>query len=538
MAPTGDPGRHRADGSTPQVGPASDPRGVDAGFGRWTWAIRLLVAVAALAGLVLRFVTRSPLWLDEALSVNIARLPIGEIPGALRVDGHPPLYYFLLHGWMDVFGQGSVAVRAFSGLWSLALFPLVWVAARRIGGTRVAVYATTLLALSPFAIRYSTETRMYAMLSVLALAGWLLADDALRRPTIARLTGLMVATGLLLWTHYWSLWFVAAAGLGLLVHGWRARRDGRHQAYTATAKVVAALLVGGSTLLPWVPTLLYQGAHTGTPWARPVRPTEMVMFTFADFGGGPQAEATMLGWLLGVAVLFGLLGRAGAGRFEVSLDLRTRSESRPYAILVAGTLAIALVVGYATGATFASRYAAVIFPFVVILAALGIDRLRSRPFVVTVLGAMLVLGAVGGVRNVVSDRSDARRSVTAIEAVGEPGDVVVYCPDQLGPSGSRLLGPGFDQVTYPAFRAPERVDWVDYKARLAQADPEDFATRVLARAEGHRIFFVYSLAYRTHTEVCPKILEALAKERIPDTLSQPSDAYEPASVVVLGPAPR
>ena len=52
------------------------------------------------------------LWLDEALSVNIARLPLGDIPGALRHDGAPPLYYVLLHLWMRVFGTGDGAVRA------------------------------------------------------------------------------------------------------------------------------------------------------------------------------------------------------------------------------------------------------------------------------------------------------------------------------------------------------------------------------------------------------------------------------------------
>src|SRR3954451_7105241 len=42
------------------------------------------VACAVVAGVVLRFWTTSHLWLDEALSVDIARLPIGDIPGALR----------------------------------------------------------------------------------------------------------------------------------------------------------------------------------------------------------------------------------------------------------------------------------------------------------------------------------------------------------------------------------------------------------------------------------------------------------------------
>ena len=43
-------------------------------------------------------------WIDEGLSVGIASHPFLEIPGVLRLDGSPPLYYLLLHVWMAVFG--------------------------------------------------------------------------------------------------------------------------------------------------------------------------------------------------------------------------------------------------------------------------------------------------------------------------------------------------------------------------------------------------------------------------------------------------
>ena len=69
--------------------------------------VRILTAsvvVVVAVGVALRFLTSSHLWLDEALTVNIARLPLSRIPDALRHDGSPPLYYLLLHGWIAVFG--------------------------------------------------------------------------------------------------------------------------------------------------------------------------------------------------------------------------------------------------------------------------------------------------------------------------------------------------------------------------------------------------------------------------------------------------
>ena len=44
-------------------------------------------------------------WIDEGLSVGIADRPLTDIPGILRQDGSPPLYYGLLHVWMSLVGQ-------------------------------------------------------------------------------------------------------------------------------------------------------------------------------------------------------------------------------------------------------------------------------------------------------------------------------------------------------------------------------------------------------------------------------------------------
>ena len=83
-----------------------------------TWVVAL-VALAVAGGVALRFLTRSQLWLDEALSVNIAKVPLGQLPNALRHDGSPPLYYLLLHWWIAVVGAGDVAVRALSAAFAV-----------------------------------------------------------------------------------------------------------------------------------------------------------------------------------------------------------------------------------------------------------------------------------------------------------------------------------------------------------------------------------------------------------------------------------
>src|SRR4051794_9005827 len=191
--------------SRPAPAPAAAPPLPPRRRPRWIVAGAVAVLVPAI---VLRFVVRSELWLDEALSVQIARLPISQIPGALRHDGAPPLYYVLLHFWMRLFGTSDVAVRSLSGVCSVLMLPLIYLAGRRIASRRVGVAAVIIAATSPFATHYATETRMYALLALLAVVGFLALANAVQRPSLGALASVAVCTAALLYTHYWSLYLL------------------------------------------------------------------------------------------------------------------------------------------------------------------------------------------------------------------------------------------------------------------------------------------------------------------------------------------
>ncbi|MBC8252427.1 MAG: hypothetical protein H8E35_00165, partial [Ardenticatenia bacterium] len=48
------------------------------------------------------------LWADEGNSVALARAGLAEIAARTALDIHPPLYYWLLHGWIQLFGDTEV----------------------------------------------------------------------------------------------------------------------------------------------------------------------------------------------------------------------------------------------------------------------------------------------------------------------------------------------------------------------------------------------------------------------------------------------
>ena len=114
-----------------------------------------------------------PLWYDEAFAVLYAEKSFSTmLRGTLTpahgvaADVHPLLYYTILHVWMQLFGQSPVAVRALSVLLGIATVGMAYWVGRLLYGQRSALGAALIVACAPFAVYYSQEARMYALLGL------------------------------------------------------------------------------------------------------------------------------------------------------------------------------------------------------------------------------------------------------------------------------------------------------------------------------------------------------------------------------------
>jgi hypothetical protein len=476
---------------------------------RWLVVAAVLVIVA---GVVMRFVTVSEMWLDEALTVNIARLPLGDIPDWLRHDGAPPLYYFMVHVWTDAFGTSNLAVRSLSGILSVATLVPMWFAGRRIAGRTGGWIAVLILASSPFAITFGSEARMYSLVMLLVTIGYLALRRLLEHPSLGRQAVVALVTALLLYTHYWSFYLLAAVG-GILV--WQALRGADAERRHAARSALVAMVAGAITFLPWIPTFLYQSEHTGTPWGDPIFMTASFAFALRDFAGGEHSEAYAFLVVLITLTIVAVFGRA-IDRYRIELDVRTRPGVRVEAGLWVVTLLLGGAAAFVTRGTFAGRYASVLYPLFVLVLAYGVTVFADRRVRVVLVAIVAIFGLGSGLRVVLDDRTEARPVADAIRAGAKPGDVVVYCPDQLGPSVSRLLGgERLVQLTFPVGARPELVDWVDYKERRTRVNSNTFAQGVLDRAGPDRtIWYVVAVQYRGGNEgQCDAIQHSLSAAR-------------------------
>lgn len=124
------------------------------------------IVFIVIVGLVLRLISiNQSLWLDEATTALVARMPVGDIFSKfLPGDFHPPIYYLILNGWVSLFGSSEIALRIPSILFGLLTIYIVY----KIAGKIPAILLTT----SGLHIYYSQEARMYALATF--LVAWLI----------------------------------------------------------------------------------------------------------------------------------------------------------------------------------------------------------------------------------------------------------------------------------------------------------------------------------------------------------------------------
>ncbi len=166
---------------------------------------------------------------DETATYFVINRPPLEILSYLlhAANEHPPVYYLLIRGWMDLVGASEFSLRLFSleiGMLLLVISGwLARLASRRLGGTAlkgVGWLTAVFLASTPGMAFYARDARMYSLTAVwaatasaLLLRDWLMEE---KRPSFGSIILLTTINGLAILTHYYLLFFIITQPLALL----------------------------------------------------------------------------------------------------------------------------------------------------------------------------------------------------------------------------------------------------------------------------------------------------------------------------------
>ena len=401
----------------------------------------LLIALTLLGLLLRRYrLGAYGLWFDEADLVARAHEPLaGLLAAFVRPGENGPLFTVLVAAWLRLAGDAELTVRLPSVLAGTLAIPALALLGRALGGWRVGLLAAGLLAVSPYAVWYSQDAKMYALLTLLVPVTWWLLLRALGRPRPAwwLAYGLLTIAGFFIHVSMVLVWLSQV--LVVLLH-WRRLGAARRPWAIVTLLLLLPELVVGL----WQATYLLGGAVLGS-WQPSVGLGEMLGVLAVKLAVNRADPATeWWGALLfaGLAAA-GLVAwaRGGQAASDPADNGAPAAGLRP-AVLLAGALVVPTVLFYLVTLRvplFQDRYLIVLLPPYLLLVAGALAWLTRRLWPLALVGlAALLLTAWIPLRDVVysaePQKEDWVSAYRYIAAHMREGDVLLIHPGYLRPT--------------------------------------------------------------------------------------------------------
>ncbi len=322
------------------------------------------------------------MWLDEAFSVNAARLPTLDLLSFLpRGELHATPYYLTLHGWLAL-GSGEAVVRSLS-----VVFGVVAVVATYFVGQRyhVGFAAALILSVSPFFIQFEQEARQYTLLVAWSAIATLAFLRLTEQPSRLRALVYGLIAAAMIYIQPLGALVIVAHGLWLPWTPAAARR-----LLVATYAVVA---------VAWLPMVIFAVRHRDRiGWISPLTPS------------GTADYLVLLGGGLLAAVVLAILLVVGIRRDVVTLWLL---------VPIVGAILISVLIQ----PTMQARYLISVLPAAAIIAA------RARPAAIAVLVAVSLVGV--GSWYVDGTKDDWREGVAWVESQAQPTDGIIFSPSYM-----------------------------------------------------------------------------------------------------------
>ena len=416
------------------------------------------------------------LWFNEAIAVGVAQHSLGDLPGLVRNSGGSPLYYVLLHFWIDAVGSSSTDVHWLSGLFALLTIPAAMWVGWSVGGRRAGIFAAILFAFSSYMTQFSEEAQPYellVLLSLLTTAGFVHGFVYRRRRYL-----MLFAVGLeaMLYTQATAGLYAFGAVCALGIVYWLGSEQVRAGFLRDAAICLAAVAL---FYLPWLPTTIHQIGHATSPWHyAPIVGADLP----SQITGGDRVDVTLL-----VALLVGCVPMLVAAR------RRSAEALTIWALIALIVLGIVLArVGSAAGPAWVYRYFGVMVAPILLLGALASARAR----VVGVIAIALTIAFCANPSSFApGHKSDMQEVAGQLGPLLHRGDAVAVAQPEQAPLAYYYLPSGLRwSTTLGPVSKPSVMNWTDAYSRLQDASPSATIGAVVASLKpGQQLLFVRPL---------------------------------------------
>ena len=196
---------------------------------RWaSGSVPLLTVVITLLAFLLRFygLDDQPLWYDELIGMDMALYRDGLVGvWTAKYYPHPPLFVALLQLVLRGLAPSEFSARLLAAFGGVLALPFFYRAVTDWANRRVALAGMVLLALSPFHIYFSQESRPYALIFTMVLVTMWVLHRALQSNRAGWWVAHALSILVLLYLHFINWAIVGGEVLFMLVYWRRYKRS-------------------------------------------------------------------------------------------------------------------------------------------------------------------------------------------------------------------------------------------------------------------------------------------------------------------------
>jgi len=343
----------------------------------WIKTHKLLVLIV-LIGCLLRFyrLDFQSLWVDELFSINQSnpKNSLIDIYKYLRMyDPHPPLYYFSLHWFFQIFGYSTFILKMYSAIFGVAGIFGVYFLGKEIGNKKIALIATLITSVNYFHIFYSQEGRMYSLLFFTTTLSFTYLVKFIKQPKIKYMILNIVFSMLMIYTHFFALFAFVSQYLILLYFIYKPFLIERKKflIYVIFSGIICVIL--------YIPALLifFENTKRSSIWI-PMPEKDAFTQIFKEFFGFSEVLLYLIAILIG---LFFIKLFTRDDNEEVVINPIKEKQVFAFLVIIIWiliTILIPFVLSYINLPMIISRYFINILPALILLISFSIYYIKNR----------------------------------------------------------------------------------------------------------------------------------------------------------------
>lgn len=310
------------------------------------------------------------IWLDEGHSIAIAQQDIYSVVNYLK-DVHPPLYYMILHYWMQLFGNSEFSIRFPSVIFGLVSVFVIYKISSELFNKEVGLISSILLSFSLFHIIYSQEARQYALMMLLILISNFFYLKLLNRIKYKTTIGYIISTVLLTYTHMIGLFFIIPQ---FIYYIFKFRQCKNNIKYWFIIQFIIFIL-----FLPWI-CMLSKISNTESliQWL-PIPTINDLFNTFISF-----SNESLIIFLIFIILVFISIFRIKNQMF-VYIDYTHKKENFYLLLWVLLPITLVFIISLFVQPLYQSRYLIGALPALYILISNGIYKLKKIGMVILII---------------------------------------------------------------------------------------------------------------------------------------------------------